>query len=162
MNLIYHTVKNDNYEEAKLFANILKPITTTDSTKPAFKVSRIDPRIIDITGTNINGVYFKENYDPGWTATANGNKIPVHIAGLDFMYVPIPKSLNNEPQQIVLSYEGSKISWLLFYASILALLLAILYLIIPHPFHALHRHTHHHVKHKIIKRVHSWWQKEDE
>lgn len=162
MNLMYHIVTYDNYEEAKLFANILKQIAIQDPTKPTFTVQRDDPRIIEIKGNNVSGVYFKENYDSGWTATANGKKIPVYIAGLNFMYIPIPQSISNQSQQIVLSFNGNLTSWLLFGLSSFSLLLAILYLIIPHPFHALQRHTHYHVKHKIIKRVHGWWQREEE
>ncbi len=160
MNLLYHIVKYDNFEEAKLFANILKPVTAKNHDKSSFKVSRINPGIINITGTNINGVYFKENYDSGWTAAINGKQTPILKAGLDFMYIPIPRPINNESQHIILTYSGSLVSWLLFYISILVFSMSIIYLLIPLPFHAIHHHTRHHVKHKVIKKIHTWWQKE--
>jgi hypothetical protein len=160
MNLLFHIVQNDNYEEAKLFANIMAPAAKRQNVKPEYKVTRDDPRIIKITGTNINGVYFKENYDSGWTAKENGQKLKIYKAGLDFMYISIPQARQN--QNITLSYNGSLTNWLVFLMSVFSLILAILYTIIPHPFHSINKHAHHHVKHKIGKRLTAWWQREEE
>jgi len=160
MNLMYHTVRNDNYEEAKMFGNMLSSVAVKNTTEPDFKIQRTNPRIINITGNNFNGIYFKENYDSGWSAKENGQKLKIYKAGLDFMYIVIPQAKQN--QNITLSYNGSLTNWLFFLMSLFSLILALLYTMIPHPFHSIKRHAHHHIKQKIGKKLTTWWQREEE
>jgi len=159
MNLMYHTVTYNNFEEAKFLRNILSPISTSPTEKPTYTIERTDPRIIKVTGNNFNGIYFKENYDSGWKASEFNKNLKIYQAGLDFMYVPLD---HDKTHEIKLSFNGNVIQWMIFVLMIISLLLTILYLFIPHPFHMLKNRTHHHVKHSIGKKISSWWQREEE
>lgn len=161
MNLLYHIIKYDNYDEAKLFSSILSPVTNIKPEKPAFTLTRPDPGLIKIKGENFKGIYFKENYDAGWNASVNGKKARIYKAGLDMMYIPVTVPGNNQ-LDVTLSYNGSPASWILFFISLISFIICIIYLIIPAPFHRLGNMIHKHLTQKYWHRLTSWIHTEEE
>lgn len=130
LNLPFHIVENDNFEEAKFFKNILMSLTQPPEEKPLeFNVERRKPGEIIISGNNITGIYFKENYDSGWRANINGRKLKVYKAGLDFMYIPLPHLSN--PVNIKLIYSGNLITWALFWLTITSTIVVLSVILFP-------------------------------
>lgn len=137
INLPFHIVDNRNFEESKLFKNImLELIGETKQEEPSFKIQRDFPEKITITGSNFNGVYFKENYNPGWRATGNGNQdLKVYSAGLGFMYIPLLKSNPSDNLQINLEFEGNLTTWFLQLITAISISASILFFISPKLFY---------------------------
>ena len=130
LNLPFHIVSNNNMEEARLFKSALNQII--DPVKgqiPQYSVSREKPQIINIKAQNISGIYFKENYDPGWKAQVNGKNSKIYKAGLDFMYIPI-SNVDTETT-IQISYKGSAITWILSVSTLVSLVLTIILIVAP-------------------------------
>lgn len=128
-NLFFHIVENNNFEEAKLFHNLITYLLPKISNPtPKFSVKRDVPNSITVEGENFNGIYFKENFDSGWNAKVRENNLKVYKAGLDFMYIPIQRD-NQHPVEI--KYNGSLSTKITFYASLSALIILILVLISP-------------------------------
>lgn len=141
INFFYHIVKYDNYEEAKLFKEIIKPVVSKYFV-PSFTIERNNPRIIHIIGKDFNGVYFKENYNPGWKAISGDEKLTVYKAGLDFMYVPLEANSNNQ-RNVTLVFNGDFTIWGLFIFTIFSLVISIIYIIEPKPFNILAYYIYH-------------------
>ena len=130
LNLPFHIVDNNNLEEAKLFQNIMtKLITPQKDSTSTFTVERPRPELISIAANNINGIYFKENYDTGWQAQSGEKKLKVYKAGLEFMYVPTTETKDN--LNINLKYKGTPTAWLLAFSTIFFLVVSLLYTIFP-------------------------------
>jgi len=138
LNLPFHIVENNNFEEAKFFRNMILNLiqtsnpTSNPNTQVEFKVSREKPEKIEVQGKNFTGIYFKENYHSGWKAQLDGKILPIYKAGLDFMYIPI---LNNQADlKVNLNFTGNFTTWGLFWLTTTSLFLSLLYLIIPQLF----------------------------
>lgn len=130
LNLPFHIIDNNNLEEAKLFKNILTSLIDSPNTTPVtFNVQRQRPESIRVEGENFSGIYFKENYDPGWKAHDGENNLKVYRAGLEFMYIPVSQSDGNMNIDIV--YKGTATAWIL--ASVTAILATIsaLFVLLP-------------------------------
>ncbi len=125
LNLPFHLVDTGNFEEVKLFKNMLTPLIATESLEPTI-VERPIPELIKLT-TRARGIYFKENFDRGWTARTSKSSLPVYPAGLQFMYIP----LNNTLQSVSLEYRGTILTWSLFLMSLGTLFLSIIFLLLP-------------------------------
>ena len=134
LNLPFHIIENNNFEEAKLFKNIvLALIGETNYPQISYKVQRPKPEEIEVTADKISGIYFKENYDPGWQASlkdpSGDQKLKIYKAGLDFMYIPLSQAAQS--LKISINYKGNLISWALYYVSIIALILTFIFLFLP-------------------------------
>lgn len=151
-NLPFHIVDNNNYEEAKLFKNIILALANEDKDKkPAYNLERPNPGTIRISALNSKGIYVKENYDSGWQAKIGANKIKIYKAGLDFMYIPIINSSEN--QTVLINFNGSIVSWIIYCLSLLSLALASVYLVLPQLVKKLLYKTAAFIKPKISRRV---------
>lgn len=128
LNLPFHIVDNNNYEEAKLFANILNQlIKPSNSSNVIYQIERQRPEKIIVTAQKASGIYFKENYDNGWTAKINNKKTRIYKAGLEFMYIPIKDSEVNAQ----IEYKGNLITWTLFITSLSSLIILVTFIILP-------------------------------
>ena len=136
-NLLYHIVNYNNLEEANLMAKILSDFTKPLIAKnaPIFQVQRLKPEKIEISASNITGVYFKENYHSGWQGKADNQKLKLYPAGLDFMYWPVADTPTNT--SVELTFTGGLINWGLFIISLITTLACIIYLLLPSIFHKL-------------------------
>lgn len=159
VNLPFHIVDNDNYDEAKLFGNILNSFVIKVDPNTDFKVERPKPEEIKINASNIKGIYFKENYDSGWQFFAGAEKLKVYKAGLEFMYAPIPEELQNNKSFTIL-YRGSFINWFLFILTIIAFFFALFYIFIPRPLRFLTNILYTQFKKRVGKRISSWIEEE--
>lgn len=150
LNLPFHIIENDNLEEGKLLQNIILDLVKTDSDTPTFNLSRDTPEKIIITGKNIKGVYFKENYHEGWQAKVNGKQVKIYEAGPAFMYIRLPEEKENNTI-INIDFTGGLIDWSLYYFSICSLAFSILFLIFT-PFSVkITRKVSNHLGKKILK-----------
>lgn len=126
-NFPFHLIDNNNYEESKLFKNIITSLAiSTKNQKPQSKVERNVPWEISILQTGAKGIYFKENFDPGWKATQNGKSLEVFEAGTGFMYIPTQKT-----GEVKLSFSSSFVPKFLFNLSIIAILITTAAIIYP-------------------------------
>lgn len=128
LNLPFHIVQFNNFEESKLFQQLLGDFT--DKLAEA-EVIRNTPESITVNGRGFTGIYFKENFNTGWKAQLSGQKLPVYKAGPAFMYIPIPD--NNTDLEINIKYKGNLITWGLFSLSGIALIIGLLSLITTKP-----------------------------
>jgi len=132
MNLLFHIVEYQNFEEARVFGGIIDDLVLSNTLKPKtphITITRTSPELITITGTETRGVYFKENYHPGWIAWVNGKRIALLPAGLNMMYVPIP--IASTPLSMKLEFTGTVFSWGLFLLTIVSGILALFLILWP-------------------------------
>src|SRR3990172_6763622 len=80
-NLPYHIVNYQNEEEAKLLKNIILSLVPESLAIGEFSVNWTDPTLIVASATDAKGIYFKQNYHPGWKAAVNGKKTQVLNTG---------------------------------------------------------------------------------
>ncbi len=128
LNLPYHSKSYNNLQEAKLLENILLYLTGEAKGIPPQTVTRPKPEKITIAGKDFRGVLFKETYDDGWVANADGRTIKIYRAGPDFMYVRIPKDIRGD-LKVEFTYRGSFAAWFLFIISIIVLCFSLWYII---------------------------------
>ena len=128
LNLPFHIVVNNNFDEAKLFKNIFSALTEVNDNKnqSEFSIERPKPENIKINSTNYKGIYFKENYNSGWKATVNGKSVKIYKAGLDFMYIPVSQN-----DKVSIIFKGSILNWALFYLTVITIILSLIFLIFP-------------------------------
>jgi hypothetical protein len=155
-NLPFHIVRYQNFEEAKLFKNILLELTPAPKEIGGFSVQRPNPNTITISADKASGIYFKENYHPGWKAVVNGQKTQIFKAGLDFMYIPISEDLNLQTNHINLSFRGSLATWLLPIYSLIVFALVSAYILITVPTTKLLTF----LKKKVFGTIQIWWIKD--
>lgn len=115
LNLPFHIVEFDNLEEAKMFVSFFGDLAET---KVLATVTRNTPEKITVSGNDLRGVYFKENYHSGWKAKVFDKKVPVYKAGLSFMYIPIPREYQHQPE-VHIQFQGNIVTWGLFFLSII-------------------------------------------
>ena len=151
-----NTINYENLQEARLLQNILTQLTPKAAKIGQFTVDRPNPQTITISSREANGIYFKENFHPGWKARVNGKKNPVYKAGLGFMYIPISSENSKEKNRISLKFEGSLATWGLTTLSLLTLLIVTLYSLTTKPFKMLRKI----IKRKITNPIKNWWGKE--
>lgn len=157
LNLPFHIVDNNNYEEAKLFKNIVEALVTKVENQPSFQIKRQTPEKITVEGKGFAGIYFKENHHTGWKAKLDEMNLKVYQAGLDFMYIQIPEKLWNQEIKVSVFFAGNTTTWGLFYLSTISLVLSILYLLIPQAFKFLGLQVVARVLNKkILPRVKNW------
>lgn len=128
INLPYHLIEYHNENEAKLYTNLLNQIIPSGSSPPEVEIRRMSPHEITISGNGMSGVYFKENFHPGWKAYVDNSQVEIYPAGLHFMYIPVAKKTVS---QVKLRFTGAKTDWILFYISISSLLLSLFAIINP-------------------------------
>ncbi|TSC64390.1 MAG: hypothetical protein G01um101493_140, partial [Microgenomates group bacterium Gr01-1014_93] len=155
LNLPFHIVSNNNYEEAKFFKNVFINLVETPKNKAEFKVERPTPESIKVTGTNFTGIYFKENYNSGWKAYVNNQPTKIYQAGLGFIYIPVNHSSNVE-----LIYKGSFVNWILFYISVISASICLFYLVLPRVFHKLLNFVSLQWKSRLKSKVENWVENE--
>lgn len=161
LNLPFHIATYENTDEVNLFKNIIHSLIDKEEIQtPVFNVLRPSPENIVVKAKNIKGVYFKENFHAGWKAKINGKNTSVHKAGLGFMYIPIPKHLQNQALEVKISFSGSLTTWVLFFVSLSSFAISILFVFVPYPFRIFAKHARHHAKHTFLRRVNHWWDKE--
>lgn len=158
-NFLYHIVNKNDLEEAILFGNIMSDfIGKANINKPIFTVKRERPEVIKIKGENITGIYFKENYHPGWSGVTNGKKLKVYPAGLDFMY--IPTSHDPASATVLIRFSGGITNWVLFFITTLTILLSTIFVLLPKPFQILGTMITLHGG-RIKKGTFHYWNKDD-
>jgi hypothetical protein len=158
LNLPFHIMQYKNVQEVKLLENIFNSLTETHSLEKnvsSYSVERSNPSQINLSFTNYRGVFFKENFHPGWKAYVNGKKTPVLKAGFGFMYIPIPAS-DQTKSEVKLAFQGDFLTWSLPIISITAISLVVAYIFTDRPFLALKRF----IRLKISLPLKSWWTKD--
>lgn len=155
-NLPYHIVNYQNPEEVKLLTNILSQLGKPAEPVAEFAVKRVSPTLILATTRGARGIYFKENFHPGWKAKVNGSPSEVAKAGVGFMYLPLdlPQS---EVARIELSFRGSPGTWGLFLVSVVAAAVASLFIVTHAPFQVLRLL----IKKNVARPLTSWWAREE-
>lgn len=129
MNLPFHIVDTQNFDEVKFFKNIFSEIFPNHPDAPNIgSLQRPVPEKIEVTG-QFRGVYFKENFDAGWQAYVNNLPMRIYPAGPQFMYIPTA-SLNSS-SSVVVQYRGTPTTWILFALSLAFLIFSILFFIFP-------------------------------
>lgn len=143
INLPYHLNEYHNENEAILYSNLLTNLLPRAQSQPEARSIRMTPEEISIVGKNMSGIYFKENFHPGWESEINNSRTKIYPAGLNFMYIPTPQGTNT----VKLKFKGNKTVWALFYISLASLVLSLLIIINPkyfakvfHPVLAVIRH----------------------
>jgi hypothetical protein len=154
MNLPYHVQTYQNFEESKLFRNLLEEtLNLSKDNVQDFQVERLKPERIKVVGKDFSGILFKENAYQGWKALADAKNLKIYKAGLDFIYVRVPDNIN----EVELNFVGSTAGWALFILSILTFIFIIIFIIFDGK-----------IFKKVIpsfglsKKVKKWWEKEDE
>jgi uncharacterized membrane protein YfhO len=103
-------------------------------------------------------VLFKENFNPGWQAKIDGEKIKIYQAGLGFMYARIPEQKAREKLTVIFNYQGQTSLNFLFYLSLAIIILVIGYAVIGEKLKLGKR-----LKiEKARKGLAKWWEKDEE
>lgn len=132
-NLPFHIISNQNLIEAKLLQNMLS--MGLDQSNPVkFDLKRPIPEQMVVTGDSFRGIFFRENFNNGWTAGYEGHELKLYKAGMGFMYWPIPKADTLKHLAISIKYQGNFWTWLVFLMSVVSMVLLVMYLIVPWPF----------------------------
>jgi hypothetical protein len=159
INLPFHILNSKSYEEIKLFQNIISNLTTNSpqltTTPQITNLKREQPSQISLITENARGIYFKENYHPGWKAYVNGKKVKIKKAGFGFMHIPIPNK-NQQQTQVQILFKGNFLTWSLPTISLLSIILSSFYLLVPNLFFYLKKSIRWHV----ILPLKSWWKKD--
>lgn len=143
LNFPFHIIEYNNEMEIKLFTKILEELIPQETDlSPIATISREVPEKILVRGTNYTGIYFKENYHPGWKAWHNDKPVPIYKAGLNFMYI-----LTDATQgTTIIKFQGSLLSWVLFGITIFTILSMLLIIISPKLFSRLFKNLIHPLK----------------
>lgn len=129
LNLTFHAVQNNNFEESKFLGYIFELLNPPAQLNPQYKVTRDRPEEIHISGNNIKGVYFKENFDSGWKASSKNQQLKIYKAGLEFMYISVP----NQGDEIKIWFIGNPMTLALIFVSAFSSILTIIYVFFPKP-----------------------------
>ena len=155
-NLPYHIVNYQNEEEAKLLKNIILSLVPESLAIGEFSVNWTDPTLIVASATDAKGIYFKQNYHPGWKAAVNGKKTQVLKAGLGFMYIPFPKESQTKTTTLDLEFRGSLATWGIPALSLGSMIAAAILALSQSPIRLLGL-----LYSKLfLKRLKSWWAKD--
>lgn len=166
MNLFYHAFYYDNLSEVKLLENILGWGIDLKPEKVDFQFERKIPEIASIkSDEDFRGILFKENFERGWVAKANGRGVKIYPAGLDFMYVPLPKNISS-PLTVELDYRGSLLMWFLFILSFLTIVIVLEYVVFGgrltfKPLGMVFERKNF-SKSQALRNIAGWWNKEEE
>jgi hypothetical protein len=103
MNFFYHLGTYKNYEEAKLFANLVSwasasPSQIPDATGYTARQDNPEQNTV-VLNQAAHGVLLKQFWYDDWKATvamSNGTSeaLPIYMAGPDFMYVALPSGMS--------------------------------------------------------------------
>lgn len=164
-NLAYHIIRNHNYDETKLFQNILSQMVDLNKKQlPQSTVSFINPneRIIK---TAAHGVLFKEQAFDGWTASLldetgdEEQKLKIYSAGPTypgFMYVLLP---TDQMSEVKFVFSGSTQNKVLIIVSMLTVIFLFEEVALGGILLGRLRRL---LWHDTKKRISHWWQKEEE
>ena len=127
MNLPYHAQSTQSEDESRLLAQAIAWGAPDTSVDPLFSTDFVNPqeRRITILGP-ATGVLMKETWVPNWHVTVNGRPATIVRAGLDFMYVPLPKG-TSYPAHVEFNFDRSPEEWFGDAVSISALLFLVFY-----------------------------------
>lgn len=154
LNLPFHIIDNNNLEEAQFFKNILSQLVKPQYRAPDFKLEREKPELIKVKANSISGIYFKENYDSGWGAKIDDQKLMVYKAGLEFMYIPVPYTDQNTA--IDITYGGNAITWGLYYLTLASLASLVVAIAVPQLPNYIYKKIEAQVKNKVGKKLSTW------
>lgn len=160
LNLPFHIIDKNNFEESRLFASLLKSLLDDkNQVESEYQLKRPKPNLVEVTGKNFRGVYFKENYHPGWQAFAESKKLKVYRAGLDFMYIP-----TSDPN-LRIEFKGPTINLVLVYLTGLSALLTLVMLIYPRVIYLIAVYLSKILggrSKKIASKINTWWKRDEE
>ena len=157
INLPYHLNEYHNENEAVLYSNLLTNLIPRAQSQPEIKLTHMTPEEITIVGENMSGIYFKENFHPGWESKINNSRTKIYPAGLHFMYIPTPRGTNT----VTLKFTGTKTAWTLFYISLASLIFSLLIIINPKIFAKVF-HPGLYVIRNLIFRATGRWQSDEQ
>lgn len=128
LTLPYHIQTYSDLEENQLFRNILSELLVLkDEQTLPFEFERDKSEHIVLRVDKARGVLFKENYNTGWQARVNGQKLKIYKTALGFMYVKFPENLDNAAVTIDFDYKGQPLLKDLFYLNLATILWVIVY-----------------------------------
>lgn len=120
MNLPYHINTHKSLEEAKLLENLLgDSINISTGSYSGFETKRESANTVVIKGKNAKGALFRENSNPGWTASleskGKNQKLRIYQTGptyWGFSYVRLPQEAQDS-FMVKFSYRGEL--WVYFW-----------------------------------------------
>ena len=163
MNLPWHIAVYKNHEESRFLAKIVDWVSKAPGKRRIrvdYEAKRVNPEKVVVTVHNTsNGVLFKEFFFKDWRAflEKDGKRIErlrVHKAGPDFMYVAIPK---NAEYPVTILFELSKlVEYVGFSISAVTLFTLLAYGFIGEKLTAPFTHT----TEKMKRKIKDWWHEE--
>ena len=161
MNLIPHAYRNNNYEECRFFAEMIRWMINRGTTKSDYEVTRPIPEkvVVSIHSTNeVRSVLFREAYYHKWHAYLEKGdtriELEIYRAGPDLMLVKIPAGVNS-PFKVVFEYRRSWIDWASVTVSVTTLCTLGIYAFLPQALYVIYYPFR-----KFKKRVKDWWHEE--
>lgn len=160
-NLPYHTIYNNNMNEAIFLENLFGEITDfSQKSTGDYNVNWISPEKREINYTNARAILFKEEAFPTWTAKSEkGTNLPVYRVGPTspgYIYVLLDPNIKSG--KVVLSYHGKFIWWVYWGISLVSILILLEMIIFGKSLATIPART-------ILKRARrltlSWWEKEE-
>lgn len=155
-------LKKNGMTEVEIINIILRRLFETPYTKPVeVEINREKPEKVEVLGRDFSGVVFKEKNLPGWKAwVVSENKkknLKIYGAGIDVMYVKMPKEFLGKTNKVVFEYKGPLDYWIFFGISIFSLII-IIFEFISGGFLSKKLGAWN----KLGKNVKGWWEREDE
>jgi len=131
INLPYHLLRKQNMDEAIFFERFLN-LPKEPQEKPNFWIKWVSAEKREISGQNATGVLFKEHGFDGWdakiSAAGKTENLKIYKAGPripGFIYVKIPKNLQNSQFKVTFQYRGLLFGKFTFLVSFLAIILSL-------------------------------------
>ena len=157
----------NNLDEGVLLKNLLSQVIDTSSKAAVeIKTNRISPRLLTIASQGAKGILIKEQAYPGWQADIKSKiksqHTKIYKAGPTipgYMYIRIPKALQNELLKVTFVYQGSVKMWSLL---ILSMLVSLFLLDAALLNGLLLGRTTQRIYKKLKAQSRRWWEKEDE
>lgn len=125
-NLPYHTIYNNNLDEATFLKNLLGAIIDFSQKNIGdYKINWISPEKREINYSNARAVLFKEEAFPTWKAVSEkGDNLSIYKAGPTSPgYIYVPLDPNVKSGKVMLSYHGEVIWWVCWGISLASILL---------------------------------------
>ena len=164
MNLLYHINQNPIVEEGKFFKNIITQLVALDDGQ-IVKVDAVwnsPERVHGKIDNRPKGILFKEEFYKGWSAKdGKSGDQKIYKTGPTFpgfMYLPLKKN-NASTTDVLFSYNGDSLYWIVTFISIIAVILVLELIIFNGKIIGVRAHR---MYHKTRKRVGSWWAREEE
>lgn len=162
LNFPYHALRNQNWQEAKLFKILLARLVNLDPSPVSSKITWVSSEVRKVEGESAKGALFKEQYFPGWGASFKSQKgsgsLNIYSAGPSlpgFMYVRIP---DKERFEVTFRFKGEPKMRLFAGISFITILFLLDYIFLRQRIIGA---SLKYIWNWARKRVGKWWEKEE-